>query len=95
MLATSETYISPAPVVMYIPLVSRMLQENGVPLPLLVKSLGWVEERNPALRYNQVKHGYLDDPRDWPFSSLTRLIARGIYEDGWAAPLDVAGLDCD
>ena len=47
------------------------------------------------IHYNPVKHGYVDDPRDWPFSSLNRLIARGVYEDDWAAPIDVTGLELD
>ena len=25
------------------------------------------------IHYNPVKHGYVDDPKDWPFSSLKRL----------------------
>jgi putative transposase len=44
---------------------------------------------------NPVKHGYVDDPRDWPFSSLNRLIAQGIDASDWAAPVDVAGLEFD
>ncbi len=47
------------------------------------------------IHYNPVKHGYVDDPRDGPFSSLNRLIARGVYEDDWAAPIDVVGLEFD
>jgi len=47
------------------------------------------------IHYNPVRHGYVDDPRDWPFSSFNRLIARGVYEDDWAAPIDVVGLEFD
>ena len=47
------------------------------------------------IHYNPVKHGLVNDPRDWPFSSLTRLIARGAYESDWAAPVDVVGLELE
>jgi len=45
------------------------------------------------IHYNPVKHGYVASPRDWPFSSLHRWIARGVYETGWAAPVDVVDLE--
>jgi putative transposase len=45
------------------------------------------------IHYNPVKHGYVDDPKDWPFSSLKRLMAQGIYERDWAAPADVVDLE--
>ncbi len=47
------------------------------------------------IHYNPVKHGYVDNPKDWPFSSLHRLVANGLYEEGWAAAADVIGLDLD
>jgi putative transposase len=45
------------------------------------------------IHYNPVKHGYVTSPRDWPFSSLHRWTARGVYETDWAAPVDVVDLD--
>ena len=36
------------------------------------------------IHYNPVKHGYVDNPKDWPFSSLHRLVANGLYEQNWA-----------
>jgi len=38
-----------------------------------------------------------DFPTRWRLikSRFSRLIARGIYEDNWAAPLDVVGLEFD
>ena len=47
------------------------------------------------IHYNPVKHGYVDDPKDWPFSSLKRLIAKGIYDRNWAAPADVVDVEFD
>ena len=45
------------------------------------------------IHFNPVKHRYVDDPKDWPFSSLQRLIARGVYDHNWAAPHDVINLE--
>jgi len=47
------------------------------------------------IHYNPVKHGYVDDPKAWPFSSLHRLIGRGVYDSDWAAPPDGIDLDLD
>ena len=47
------------------------------------------------IHYNPVKHGYVDDPKDWPFSSLQRLIGQGVYETDWTAPVDVIDLEFD
>ncbi|MGE5155675.1 MAG: REP-associated tyrosine transposase [Bdellovibrio bacteriovorus] len=45
------------------------------------------------IHFNPVKHGQVADPRDWPYSSLHRLIAQGLYPPDWTVPADVAGLD--
>ena len=47
------------------------------------------------IHYNPVKHGYVDDPRDWEFSSLHRLIARGVYDDDWVAPVNLLVIEQD
>ncbi len=33
--------------------------------------------------FNPVKHGLVDHPADWPFSSFRRCVARGLYPAGW------------
>ncbi|MDD3450236.1 MAG: transposase [Gammaproteobacteria bacterium] len=37
------------------------------------------------IHYNPVKHGYVDSPAAWPWSSFPRWVARGVYEPGWGA----------
>jgi putative transposase len=46
------------------------------------------DERDYALHcdyihYNPVKHGLCVKPQDWPFSSIHRFIAEGIYPPDW------------
>lgn len=33
--------------------------------------------------YNAVKHGHVNSPRDWPYSSIHRWIKAGVYEPDW------------
>ncbi len=35
------------------------------------------------VHFNPVRHGLVDSPADWPFSSFRRCGARGIYPVGW------------
>ena len=35
------------------------------------------------VHYNPVKHGYVDDPTKWKYSSFSRYLAEGIYSEGW------------
>ena len=35
------------------------------------------------LHFNPVKHGLVDHPVDWPWSSLRSWIDRGMYPEGW------------
>jgi len=37
------------------------------------------------LHFNPVKHGHCHNPADWPFSSIHRYQAKGIYPKDWAA----------
>jgi putative transposase len=36
------------------------------------------------VHFNPVKHGLVDHPADWPFSSFHRCVARGIYPVTWS-----------
>jgi len=48
------------------------------------------------IHYNPAKHGYVDKPRDWPWSSLHREIKRGTYEPTWGEgeePLAIRSMD--
>jgi putative transposase len=35
------------------------------------------------IHFNPVKHGYVEHPADWPFSSFRHCVARGLYPEGW------------
>jgi len=35
------------------------------------------------IHYNPVKHGLVDDPKDWAHSTFQRYLEDGIYTDGW------------
>ncbi len=35
------------------------------------------------IHYNPVRHGLCKIPQDWPFSSVHRFIAEGIYPSHW------------
>lgn len=49
------------------------------------------------LHYNPVKHGYANSPAAWPYSSLHRMIAAGLYPADWGGneaielPADMGG----
>ncbi len=35
------------------------------------------------IHYNPVKHGYVEAPVDWPYSSFKQNVAKGWYQEGW------------
>jgi putative transposase len=48
------------------------------------------------IHYNPVKHGRVDCPGDWPYSSFRRFVEAGDYEPEWGrtgSPPAFAGLD--
>ena len=36
------------------------------------------------IHYNPVKHGHVQRPVDWPFSSFHRYVRQGVYSADWA-----------
>ena len=36
------------------------------------------------IHFNPVKHGYVNNPRDWPYSTLHQFITNGMYPYDWA-----------
>ena len=36
------------------------------------------------IHYNPVKHGYVANPQDWQYSTLHKLIKKGVYPANWA-----------
>ena len=49
------------------------------------------EQHVNYIHYNPVKHDYVDNPADWPYSSIHRYIRYGILEKNWSSR--VAGID--
>lgn len=47
--------------------------------------------------YNPVKHGLVDSPAAWPWSSFSRAVSRGWHESSWGEtePAVIRGLDCE
>ncbi|MBS3733633.1 MAG: transposase [Phycisphaerae bacterium] len=41
------------------------------------------------IHLNPVKHGYVDRPRDWPWTSFHRHVAQGWYEPDWCGCVDL------
>jgi putative transposase len=38
------------------------------------------------VHYNPVKHGYVDSPAKWPWSSFHRYVRLGLYDPDWCDP---------
>ena len=50
------------------------------------------------IHYNPVKHGHVKCPRDWPWSSFHRWVARDVYPENWAcwkngSPMDFSDIE--
>ena len=45
------------------------------------------------IHYNPVKHGYVNHPVDWQYSSIHRFIRRGILDKNWGVDLNSEELD--
>jgi len=43
------------------------------------------------IHYNPVKHGYVQAPVDWPYSSIHRYIKKGIIQSNWAVKGEING----
>jgi putative transposase len=56
---------------------------------------GDLEAHLDYIHYNPVKHGYVQRPWDWPFSSFRRYVGLGQYGDNWGTtePSHLMGLD--
>lgn len=44
------------------------------------------------IHYNPVKHGWVNQVKDWQYSSFHRCVKQGLYPDDWAAELESEGL---
>ncbi|HRD69290.1 MAG TPA: transposase [Legionella sp.] len=46
------------------------------------------------IHYNPVKHGYVQDATDWPYSSIHRFIKEGILPKNWGCDGVIEVLEC-
>ena len=49
------------------------------------------------IHYNPVKHGLMDRPIDWPWSSFRRFVDEGFYARDWGAeePEHIHNMICE
>jgi putative transposase len=47
------------------------------------------------IHFNPVKHGLVNNPEDWQWSSYHRFLRQGYYEDGWGAIDELFNSDAD
>jgi len=49
------------------------------------------------IHYNPVKHGLVNRPGEWTWSSFGGAVAKGWYEESWGAsePATLIGMDCE
>lgn len=40
------------------------------------------------IHYNPVKHGYVDRPCDWPYSTFKKNVKKGLYEIDWGSEIE-------
>ena len=47
------------------------------------------------IHYNPVKHGYVQTPQEWPYSSFARCVEKGWYPANWGAtePENIKGIN--
>jgi len=47
------------------------------------------------IHYNPVKHGYVQNPADWPHSSFPKALQEGLYPTGWGMkePSCISGMN--
>jgi putative transposase len=42
------------------------------------------------IHWNPVKHGWVRRVKDWPYSSIDRHVATGIYSQKWGGDIDLS-----
>jgi putative transposase len=49
------------------------------------------------IHFNPVKHGYVENPHEWRYSSFHDYVAQGFYENDWVGgkDIDVSGSEYD
>ena len=44
------------------------------------------------IHYNPVKHGLVDNVRDWKYSSFHKFVKEGLYENNWGCFEDIKNI---
>lgn len=44
------------------------------------------------IHYNPIKHGYVKAAKDWKYSSFTRFVKNGYYDEDWCNLKDINGI---
>ncbi|TLD40639.1 MAG: hypothetical protein JETT_3102 [Candidatus Jettenia ecosi] len=49
------------------------------------------------IHYNPVKHGYVQNPGDWPYGSFQRAVTEGLYPANWGTkePSSINGMNLE
>lgn len=47
------------------------------------------------IHYNPVKHGYVQRPEEWEYSSFRRAVEKGLYEENWGSDVPNTIRDMD
>jgi putative transposase len=57
-----------------------------------------LEKHMDYIYYNPVKHGYVDSPSDWMYSTFRRDVKKGLYPMDWGScqePKRIFNMDCE
>ena len=46
------------------------------------------EQHLDYIHYNPVKHGLVKSPHDWPYSSFSKWVKKGVYDEEWGGDFD-------
>jgi len=51
-----------------------------------------LENQINYIHYNPVKHGLVEKVRDWKFSSFSKFVKQGLYDDDWGSLDDIKNI---
>mgnify|MGYP001195774301 CR=1 FL=1 len=76
---------------------SGFAKAYGHPLPLwqnrfwehLIRDEQDYRQHLDYIHFNPVKHGYVQSPGQWPYSSFHRFAALGFYDEGWGRSVEL------
>ncbi|MEE8525722.1 MAG: transposase, partial [Thermoanaerobaculia bacterium] len=62
-----------------------------------IRDEGDFQKHLDYIHFNPVKHGYVDSPREWPWSSFHRYVRKGWYHEEWGEqePQTIKDFECE